>query len=81
MPDGYTVTNPEVFDMHFETMIDGKQAAHWTSKATITGSELIVNNTENYDVLDFPLDVFESYKKVVNAAADFNKIVVVLAKK
>jgi hypothetical protein len=80
LPPGYTIKNPEAFEMHFETIINDKKVAHWHSKATINGAELIVNNTENYDIIDYPLSAFESYKKVVNAAADFNKIVVVISK-
>lgn len=80
LPPGYTIKNPEAFEMHFETIINEKEVAHWHSSATINGSELIVNNTENYDIIDYPLSAFESYKKVVNAAADFNKIVVVISK-
>ncbi|HMU03340.1 MAG TPA: DUF3857 domain-containing protein [Saprospiraceae bacterium] len=80
LPPGYTIKNPEAFEMNYETIIDDKKVAHWHSAATLNGSELIVKNTENYDIIDCPLSAFESYKKVENAAADFNKIVVVISK-
>lgn len=81
LPEGYTVQNPEAFDMEHLTKIDGKDAAGWKSSAKIVNNTLQVTNFEYYNVINFPLSVFEDYKKVINAAADFNKIVVVLAKK
>ena len=81
LPEGYTVQNPEAFDMEHLTKIDGKDAAGWKSSAKIVNNILEVTNFEYYNVINFPLNVFDEYKKVINAAADFNKIVVVLAKK
>ena len=80
LPSGYTVQNPEVFDMKHSVTLDGKEAAGWVSSAKIENNILKVTNYEFYNVIHFPLSVFDDYKKVINAAADFNKIVVVLSK-
>ncbi len=36
---------------------------------------------ETYHEIKYPLGLFETFKKVINAAADFNKVVLVLEKK
>ena len=37
-------------------------------------------NSEFYNIINYPLDKFEDYKAVINAAADFNKIVIIVTK-
>ncbi|MBP6447951.1 MAG: DUF3857 domain-containing protein [Saprospiraceae bacterium] len=81
LPDGYKIANPEVFNIEHYVKVDGQDAGGWRSSAKQTDKTLEVTNHEYYKSMQFPLTVFEDYKKVVNAAADFNKIVVVLEKK
>ncbi|MGB4961119.1 MAG: hypothetical protein WBO36_16665, partial [Saprospiraceae bacterium] len=81
MPKDFVIKNPEVFDMKYSTVIDGKTKAYWESSAKVIADEIVVTNTEYYEAIEYPLSVFEDYKKVVNAAADFNKIVVVVGPK
>ena len=80
LPDGYTILNPEVFDMEYTTQSDDKKYAVWKSSITIKGNKATVSNSEKYFYVQIPLKVFDDYKKVINAAADFNKIVIVLSK-
>ena len=81
LPEGYKVANPEVFNIEHYVKIDGQDAGGWRSSAKQTDKTLEVTNYEYYKSMQFPLSVFDDYKKVVNAAADFNKIVMVLEKK
>lgn len=46
----------------------------------IENEELIVYCTEHYNRTSFTVDQFEDFRKVINAAADFNKIIVLLKK-
>lgn len=80
IPEGYHLKSTEPFNMNFNTEIEEKEVAAFTSNAKIENKTLVVTNEEFYTVIDYPLEYYESYKKVINAAADFNKIVIVLEK-
>ncbi|WP_298153115.1 DUF3857 domain-containing protein [Flavobacterium sp.] len=80
LPKGTTVQNLDKFNMDYKTVINGKTEAAFTSKYTQKGDEIVVENTEYYNIINYPLDKFEDYRAVINAAADFNKIVIILNK-
>jgi hypothetical protein len=80
LPKGATVKNLDKFIMDFKTEIDGKTQAQFVSKYTQKGDEITVENTEFYKIINYPLAKFEEYKAVINAAADFNKIVIIVTK-
>lgn len=80
LPKGGTVKNLEKFVMDYKTIINGKTEAQFVSNYKKNGDEIIVENTEFYNIINYPLDKFEEYKDVINAAADFNKIVIVVMK-
>lgn len=80
LPKGATVKNLDKFNMAFQTKVNGKTEAGFTSKYTKTGDEILVENTEFYNIINYPLEQFDDYKSVINAAADFNKIVIVVTK-
>jgi len=80
LPDGATIKNLDKFVMDFKTDLDGKTEAAFTSNYTQNKNEITVENTEFYNLINYPLTSFEQYKAVINAAADFNKIVVIVAK-
>lgn len=81
LPEGYEVANPEVADMNYSTTIDGQEGAKFTSKGSVIGNHYVIDNIEFYKSVEYPLEVFEDYRKVLNAAADFNKITLVINKK
>lgn len=80
LPEGATVKNMDKFNMNYLADVNGKTEAAFVSKYEKKGNEIIVDNTEYYNVLNYPLENFEAYRAVVNAAADFNKIVIILNK-
>lgn len=79
LPDGATIKNLDKFIMDFKTDLDGKTEAAFTSNYTQNKNEITVENTEFYNLINYPLTSFDQYKAVINAAADFNKIVVIVA--
>lgn len=79
LPQNATIQNLEKFNMDFKTVINNKTEAAFTSNYNKTDNEIIVENTEYYNIINYPLSSFEDYKAVINAAADFNKIVVILS--
>ena len=80
LPKGATVKNLDKFVMDYKTIVNGKPEAGFISKYTKNGDEILVENTEFYNIINYPLDKFEDYKAVINAAADFNKIVIIVTK-
>lgn len=80
IPKGYKIKGLDSAQMNFDTQVNQKTVAKFVSNVKITNHELVIDNEEFYSVINYPLEVYESYKKVINAAADFNKIVVILEK-
>lgn len=78
LPDGYKVSNPDETKMYYETIVDGEKAAVFDSHYKQDNNTFIIDNDEYYKLIDYPLEVYKPYREVINAAADFNKIVLVL---
>lgn len=81
IPDGYKLEGLDalVKDTHVKDSND-KDQAYFTSNYKIEGNKLIITITESYNSLEIPISGYEDFAKVVNAAADFNKITLVLSK-
>ena len=77
IPKGYQVKNLKDLNMHYT---DGRESMGFISSYTLNGLELKINIHEFYKEIQYPLSQFEDYRKVVNASADFNKVVLVLEK-
>lgn len=80
LPEGTTVKNLDKFNLNFKTNINGKDEAVFISNYNATKNEINVENVEYYKIMNYPLEKFDEYKAVINAAADFNKIVIILNK-
>ncbi|MEZ5045824.1 MAG: DUF3857 domain-containing protein [Chitinophagaceae bacterium] len=80
IPNGYTVNNADKLNMDVSSSSNGKESCKFTSSYTIHDNILEVTCFEIYHVSHSPISEYETYKKVINAAADFNKIVIVLEK-
>jgi hypothetical protein len=80
LPKGATVKNLDKFTMDFKNNVNGKTEAAFISKYTKNGDEITVDNIEYYNIVNYPLAKFDEYKAVINAAADFNKIVIIVTK-
>ncbi len=81
MPQGYTIKNLEDINMDVQYKADNVVTMGFVSSYKVVNNVLEVYILETYRKLKYPLDEFETFKKVINAAADFNKIVLVLEKK
>ncbi|MBK6776680.1 MAG: DUF3857 domain-containing protein [Flavobacteriales bacterium] len=80
IPAGWTVQNLADFTIDKHLDLDGKRQLNFTCAATLEGNVLKLKIEEYYRVSRIPLEHFEGYRTVVNAAADFNKLAVVLVK-
>ncbi|HLV43016.1 MAG TPA: DUF3857 domain-containing protein [Brumimicrobium sp.] len=81
IPDGYTVKNLENLNLHeFYKNEEGKVIIEFKSNYTQEGDKITVRVIEYYEDIVFPVEVFNDYQRVINAAADFNKVVVIFDK-
>ncbi|WP_396174062.1 DUF3857 domain-containing protein [Flavobacterium sp.] len=80
LPKGTKTKNLEKFVMDFKTQINNKTVAGFISNYSEKDNTITIINNEFYNSVDYPLNKFEEYKNVINAAADFNKIVIILSK-
>ena len=80
LPDGYKLSNPEI--MKYEVLYkDGEEiTAAFTSDYTIENGEMKIVVEEYYTTINYPKERFDDYTAVINAAADFNKKVLVFEK-
>jgi hypothetical protein len=74
------VNNADKLNMNVVHNYNGKEVCKFVSSYKINGSVLEVTVFEVYHDSHTPKAEFENYSKVVNAAADFNKIVVIFEK-
>ncbi len=80
IPSGYSISNLSDLNMNVEMQNNGKLSCCFTSWYEMSGNKLIVYSREYYTENGYPADLFESFRKVINAAADFNKKTIILTK-
>jgi len=78
IPEGYTIKGTEAININ-KACANG--AAGFVSTFKIENSTLIITVKEYYRDLMLPIEQYEEFRKVINAAADFNKISIVFEKK
>lgn len=81
IPEGYTIANLDALTMNITSSLEGKITMAFTSKYSLINNVLHVEVEEFYDEIIVPKARYEEYRAVINAAADFNKITLVLQKK
>ncbi|MDX1627454.1 MAG: DUF3857 domain-containing protein [Fulvivirga sp.] len=79
LPENYEIQNPEDIAITEVVKNDkGQPVFKFESKYEIKDGKLIVVIDEFYEKVYYPTSKFEAFRSVINAAADFNKIVLVL---
>lgn len=81
IPDGYHVTNLKDLNMDYSASNGKKKTMEFTSKYILDGNKLNITCNEYYDAIRLPVEQYEDFRTVINAAADFNKITLILEKK
>jgi hypothetical protein len=81
VPDGYSIKNLKDLNIDIQEKKGNILSMGFTSSYTLNGNNLDVEVMETYHDIKYPLAEFETFKKIINASADFNKIVLVLEKK
>lgn len=80
LPEGYSVKNLDDLNADHTLEMDGKEVAKFETTYIQEGNKVMIKNMEFYKQVDFPISVYDTYSKVINAAADFNKIKLVVEK-
>lgn len=80
LPKGYSIANLEKINSDFSTTLQNTESCKFTTSHKMEKNELLINNIEFYKDVELPIEKYESYIKVLNAAADFNKLVLILKK-
>lgn len=78
IPKGYKVANLEDLDIKNEYKENGENLFSFNSYYEMEGGVLKITADEHYEVNIVPPSIFEDFRKVINSAADFNKIVLIL---
>ncbi len=81
IPTGYKVSNLEDINIKNSYSKKGKDIFVFDSYYTLDGNILTVTADEHYRETIVAPEVYENYRTVINSAADFNKVVLVLEPK
>lgn len=81
IPDGYVVKNLDALNLDVEAKDGDNIPYYFRASYTVQGNKVKVVIQETYQQIRYPLAKFEDFRKVVNAAADWNKVVMILEKK
>lgn len=81
IPEGYQITNLEDIKIDNSYTKDAKELFSFKSYYTLDGDTLTVTADEHYRENIVQVSMYEEYRTVINSAADFNKIVLLLEPK
>jgi hypothetical protein len=81
IPEGYNASGLEELNLNVELVNNGKISCCFTSWFELLGNKLCIYSKEYYTESGYPAARFEEFRKVINAAADFNKRTIILTKK
>jgi hypothetical protein len=78
VPSGYKLQNLEKLNFNKKVSHEGKEVMAFNSSYIYKDNLLTVNVLEYYNTIQLPVEKYNEFKEVINAAADFNKVVLVL---
>jgi len=82
IPEGYTIANLDDININNDYKNDkGKTLMSFDSSYTLEGNILTIVADEHYRINQVSTDIYEDYRTVINSAADFNKITLILEPK
>ncbi len=80
IPQGYKLKNPDAVKIEKKYAVDGKTVSSFTSGYVMDGNVMNITVYEDYQILFYPKERYEEWKAVINASADFNKVILILEK-
>jgi len=80
VPEGYRIINPEASEMNITGQSEGETVFGFVATWTYSGDVYTVDIDEYYSKIFIQPSEFSGFRDVVNAAANFNKVVLILEK-
>lgn len=80
IPQNYKAINLETLSKKVVFNGSSNSPCNFISNYEVKNNQIIISVYEDYKLLTYPINEFESYKNVINAAADFNKIKIIFEK-
>lgn len=81
IPEGYTLKNADDVKMNHVVKKGNDVIYQFVSTYTINDNVLTIDIDEFYNQITCSVEMFDKYRDVVNAAADFNKVILVFEQK
>ncbi|MEL7534269.1 MAG: hypothetical protein AAFN10_23390, partial [Bacteroidota bacterium] len=81
IPDGYELVGLEEANLDKTYKGDEGYVARFVSNAKQEGNKVTIEIQEFYEDIHFDVERYEEFRQVINAAANFNKVVLVLEEK
>jgi len=81
IPEGYQLKNLDKINISESFKQDEEELFMFSSSYELKDNQLIVSIKEFYNKNIIDLDIYEKYRTVVNSAANFNKVTLILEKK
>ena len=81
IPRGYKVEGIENININENYISNGERIAKFESRYVIEGNKLNISIEEFYKSLNYSKSKYNDFRKVINAAADFNKLDIVFIRK
>ncbi len=76
IPKGYSLEGLESLVINKKLEVDSEILCKWDSNYEIKNDKLIISIVEFYRTNDYPIELYEGFREVINAASDFNKAAV-----
>ena len=80
VPDNFKIKNLDDLNIHNEYKEDGKVLLYFKSFYTYENNKLTITADEYYDMIEIKPELYNTYRKIINSAADFNKISLIIEK-
>jgi hypothetical protein len=78
IPEGYTIKNLDEVNINESFTKETNKLMKFESSYTLEGNKLIITADEFYDFIRLEKKYYDDYRRVMNAAADFNKVTLIL---
>ena len=78
IPEKYKIVNIGDLDIHDEYAKDGEILMLFKSSYTLIDGVLTITVDEYYNIIEIESELYDTYRKIINSAADFNKISLIL---
>lgn len=78
IPEGYKIQNLEDILIDEKVLSENTPVFIFKSDYELNGNQLKITINEYYDQIFYPKEKFEDFRRVINAAADWNKVTLVL---